>query len=123
MVIQHQQKIDPEAVKSMYPEHVPGKYVAQDNDIDRLAESYLHKRSEADRLKEEAEEIKTYLMAVIKDSEGVFTKFGAFTYKKSKDTTKVNYKALVDFLNPPQKVIQQFIETVPGTRRFICPEK
>lgn len=45
--------------------------------------------------------------------------FGKVTWKLSKGSSRVDYKAVCDELNPPSELIQKHTKEVQGTRRFV----
>lgn len=74
-------------------------------------------KEEAERLESEA---KNRLMEIIGEYEGIEGNWGRITWRKNKDSTAVNYKALVEHLQPDPELINKFMVTKKGPRVF-CP--
>lgn len=68
----------------------------------------------------ELEECKNLLKQSIGDADGIdMGEIGKVTWKNTKGSAKVDWKAVATALNAPESIIAQHTTTAPGSRRFL----
>lgn len=73
----------------------------------------------ADEAEQLFEAAKTRLMLAIGDREGLFSDAGKITWKKSKDSSRTDWKAVVEAVGAPPEIITKYTKTTEGARRFL----
>ena len=61
------------------------------------------------------------LKAAIGDADGIETADGRITWRRSKDSARVNWESIARALNPPEQLIKNCSELRRGSRRFVVP--
>ncbi|MEG2265809.1 MAG: YqaJ viral recombinase family protein [Acinetobacter sp.] len=105
------------ALQLLYPAHVPlsttdlSEDVAANQDFEQL----LKQRHLIEQHQASFDQLKHQIQAKMQDSERATFKTGSVTWKKSKDSTSLDSKAL---LQQHPEFLQQFPQNKQGTRRF-----
>ena len=90
-------------------------------DEERVISDYLAKRSAFDLAREELEKTELALKLAIGDRDGLRSeKFGKVTWKRSKDSERVDYRGLCEELNPSKELVAKYTKQIEGTRRFVA---
>lgn len=76
-------------------------------------------RQKAEAAQNEYEAAQVRLKAAIGDRDGLFCDYGKVTWKKSRDTTRTDWKAVIEQIGAPQEIIERNTKTQPGSRRFL----
>lgn len=106
------------ALKLLYPIPEPASKLdlSQDEGANKLFEELLSYRDYMSELEQRHDQVKHQLQALIKDNEvAVFDK-GSISWKRSKDSTTLDSKAL---LKAKPELLKQFSQTRQGSRRFL----
>ncbi|OJU85975.1 MAG: YqaJ-like viral recombinase [Acinetobacter sp. 39-4] len=105
------------ALQLLYPTHVPlsttdlSEDIAANQDFEQL----LKQRHLIEQHQASFDQLKHQIQAKMQDSERATFKTGSVTWKKSKDSTSLDSKAL---LQQHPEFLQQFPQNKQGTRRF-----
>ena len=82
----------------------------------RLIES----KDALEKAKQKYELYETKVKQAIGDRDGIMSEtFGKVTWKLSKPSSRVDYKAVCDELNPPMELLKKYTTEVQGSRRFV----
>ena len=82
---------------------------------------YLLQKQALELAQRQFERAEAALKMAIGDRDGLESEtFGKVTWKRAKDSSRVDYHALCNELNPSQELIAKYTKTVEGTRRFIA---
>jgi predicted phage-related endonuclease len=99
----------------MHPRSL-GKFIEPSDELEQLArekEAYSAARKDA----EEREEIaKTRIRELLGDHEGSIGNGWKITWKNNKDSTKTDWKSIVNEMKPPEDLIRKHTRVVPGPR-------
>jgi len=80
----------------------------------------LKERQATFKTAEEAyREAENHVKAAIGEHEGIEASVGRVTWKATKETARIDYRGIVDALQPSQDVIDAHTERKPGSRRFL----
>lgn len=104
-------------VKQQWPVDL-GETVDADDEGEALVEEYLTAKARKEESEKAFEAAKTRLQMRIKDASVYKTSCGSITWKKTKDKEVIDYKKIVEFLNPDEEVIKQFTTVKEGYRLF-----
>ncbi|KXZ67041.1 YqaJ viral recombinase family protein [Acinetobacter venetianus] len=105
------------ALQLLYPEHVPLSTtdLSEDSDANQQFEQLIQQRNLIEQHQEQFDLLKHQLQAKMQDAERAVFQAGSVTWKKSKDSTSLDSKAL---LKQHPEYLQQFPQTKQGSRRF-----
>ena len=82
----------------------------------RLIES----KDALEKAKQKYELYETKVKQAIGDRDGIMSDtFGKVTWKLSKPSSRVDYKAVCDELNPPMELLKKHTTEVQGSRRVV----
>ena len=88
---------------------------------EQLMARYLARKQELDAAQRQFEQCEAALKLAIGDRDGLESEtYGKVTWKRSKDSTRVDYRAVCNELDPPAELIEKHTKEVEGTRRFIA---
>lgn len=88
---------------------------------EQLMAHYLQKKEALDAAQRELDYVEAALKMAIGDRDGLESEtFGKVTWKRSKDSKRVDYRGICKELNPPADLIEEYTKTVEGSRRFIA---
>ncbi|MCM1958210.1 YqaJ viral recombinase family protein [Acinetobacter modestus] len=105
------------ALQLLYPAHVPLSTtdLSEDTKANQDFEQLLKQRHLIEQHQASFDQLKHQIQAKMQDSERATFKTGSITWKKSKDSTSLDSKAL---LQQHPEFLQQFPQNKQGTRRF-----
>ncbi|MCE1272154.1 MAG: YqaJ viral recombinase family protein [Acinetobacter sp.] len=105
------------ALQLLYPAHVPLSTtdLSEDAKANQDFEQLLKQRHLIEQHQASFDQLKHQIQAKMQDSERATFKTGSVTWKKSKDSTSLDSKAL---LQQHPEFLQQFPQNKQGTRRF-----
>lgn len=84
-----------------------------------LMREYLDAKNAKLEAEAALEQVETRLKLAIGERDGIFSdNYGKVTWKRCKDSHRVDYRAVVDELKPSAETLERFAKTVPGVRRF-----
>ncbi len=84
-----------------------------------LMREYLDAKNAKLEAEAALEQVETRLKLAIGERDGIFSdNYGKVTWKRCKDSRRVDYRAVVDELKPSAETLERFAKTVPGVRRF-----
>jgi len=113
--------LDLDDIKQEFPEDVlPIK--EWNNDYLQDVTDYLSLSKRAKEANELLDMAKARLQGHIGEHAGLTTPYGTFTWKRSKDSEKVDTKKLIELLRPSQEVLQAVTVIQEGSRRFLFKE-
>ncbi len=90
--------------------------LSADDGANKLFDTLLGYRSSMDELEQRHDQVKHQLQTLIADNEIAVFSSGAISWKRSKDSTTLDNKAL---LKAQPELLEQFNKTRPGSRRFV----
>lgn len=103
-------------LKRIYPQDIkPLKIIETETDrliINNFKEMYLLE----DRSSQELENARIALLNLIGDSGGVVGDFGKITYKKSKDSERIDWEHIAKELNPSPELLSKYTTAKRGSR-------
>lgn len=112
-----------EWLTARFPANVEPLATATD-DEERIMETYLHRRAALELAQKEADAAEVALKMAIGERDGLISEtYGKVTWKKSKDSSRVDYRAVCDELKPSEDIILRHTKQVAGTRRFVASLK
>ena len=105
------------ALQLLYPAHVPLSTtdLSEDTKANQDFEQLLKQRHLIEQHQASFDQLKHQIQAKMQDAERATFKTGSITWKKSKDSTSLDSKAL---LQQHPEFLQQFPQNKQGTRRF-----
>ena len=105
------------ALQLLYPAHIPLSTtdLSEDTKANQDFEQLLKQRHLIEQHQASFDQLKHQIQAKMQDSERATFKTGSVTWKKSKDSTSLDSKAL---LQQHPEFLQQFPQNKQGTRRF-----
>lgn len=87
---------------------------------ERLMANYLAKKEALEAAQRELEQVEVALKMAIGDRDGLTSEtFGKVTWKKSKDSQRVDYKGVCEELDLSPDIYERHTKIVAGTRRFV----
>lgn len=87
---------------------------------EQLMARYLAQKDALARAQRDFEQTEIALKIAIGDRDGLSSdSFGKVTWKRSKDSTRVDYRAVCDELKPDEEIVKKHTKVVEGTRRFV----
>ena len=106
------------ALKLLYPTPKPSSKVdlRDDDGANKLFEQLLSYRDYMQELEQRHDQVKHQLQSLIADNEIAVFSMGAISWKRSKDSTSLDSKALT---KAHPELLEQFSKTRPGSRRFV----
>ena len=106
------------ALKLLYPNPKPSSKVdlTDDDGANKLFEQLLSYRDYMQELEQRHDQVKHQLQSLIQDNEIAVFEKGAISWKRSKDSTSLDSKALT---KAHPELLEQFSKTRPGSRRFV----
>lgn len=88
---------------------------------EQIMARYLMQKEALEAAQREFDYVEAALKMAIGDRDGLESEtFGKVTWKRSKDSTRVDYRAVCDELNPSQELLAKHTKQVEGTRRFVA---
>lgn len=107
-------------IRALYPDS--NELVMEADDVLNVAAIlFMGLRDQIGELTERQNEHKNTMMLAMKESGALMTDVGKFTYKKSKDGQKTDWKGICKELTVSQEIIDAFSEFKPGTRSLRPP--
>ncbi len=105
------------ALQLLYPEHVPlqTEDLTENPSANQMFRQLLQAKQQIDAHQQSFDELKHQLQMLMKESERAIFLEGSVTWKRAKDSTTLDSKAL---LKQHPELLQQFPQTKLGTRRF-----
>ncbi len=105
------------ALQLLYPEHVPlqTEDLTENATANQMFKQLLQEKQQIEVYQQSFDELKHQLQMLMKESERAIFLEGSVTWKRSKDSTSLDSKAL---LKQYPELLQQFPQTKVGTRRF-----
>ena len=106
------------ALKQLYPTPKPSSKVdlREDDGANKLFEQLLSYRDYMQELEQRHDQVKHQLQTLIADNEIAVFEKGAISWKRSKDSTSLDSKALT---KAHPELLEQFSKTRQGSRRFV----
>ena len=106
------------ALKLLYPTPEPSSKVdlREDDGANKLFEQLLSYRNDMQELEQRHDQVKHQLQSLIADNEIAVFSMGAISWKRSKDSVRLDSKALT---KAHPELLEQFGKTRPGSRRFV----
>lgn len=90
-------------------------------DEEKIMQEFIERKAALEEAQKEYDAIETALKLAIGERDGLeSTLFGKVTWKKSKDSSRVDYRGICDELHPSQDLIAKYTKQVAGTRRFLA---
>lgn len=88
---------------------------------EQLMARYLARKDALETAQREFEQTEAALKIAIGDRDGLESEtFGKVTWKRSKDSTRVDYRAVCNELHPTDELLAKYTKAVEGTRRFVA---
>ena len=88
---------------------------------EQLMARYLARKQELDAAQRQFEQCEAALKLAIGDRDGLESEtYGKVTWKRSKDSARVDYRGVCNELQPPAELIEKYTKEIEGTRRFIA---
>lgn len=89
-------------------------------DEERLLARLIESKETLEKARQNYELCETKVKQAIGDRDGITSEtFGKVTWKLSKASSKVDYRAVCEELNPPMELLKKHTTEVQGTRRFV----
>ena len=106
------------ALKQLYPTPEPSSKVdlRDDDGANKLFEQLLSYRDYMQELEQRSDQVKHQLQSLLADNEIAVFEKGAISWKRSKDSTSLDSKALT---KAHPELLEQFSKTRQGSRRFV----
>ena len=90
-------------------------------DEEEIMREFIDRKAALEAAQKEYDAIETRLKLAIGDRDGLTSSlYGKATWRRSKDSTRVDYHGICDELHPSQDLIQKYTKQVAGTRRFLA---
>lgn len=87
---------------------------------ERVMAAYIAKKEALEAAQKELEQVEVELKLAIGDRDGLASQtFGKVTWKRSKDSQRVDYKGVCEELDVLPEVLARHTKTVEGSRRFV----
>lgn len=87
---------------------------------ERLMATYLARKEALEAAQEELNQVELALKMAIGDRDGLSSEtFGKVTWKRTKDTQRVDYKGVCEELEIAPEIFERHTKKVEGTRRFV----
>jgi len=102
-------------LRKKYPDSV-APMIASDDEMDELAASWKEVRDDIKEKKLSEDAIKNKIRLLLGESEGVAGHWGKAYNRRSKDGVKIDYKGLIEKLDVPDILLEQFTEKKEGSR-------
>lgn len=107
-------------INSRFPANVKPLEAATPQE-EQLMARYIARKEELEAAQREFEKSEAALKVAIGDRDGLTSDtYGKVTWKKAKDSTRVDYKGICGELNPPAELVEKYTKEVEGTRRFVA---
>ena len=105
------------ALQQLYPEHIPLSTtdLSADDNANQQFEQLIQARQQIEKHQEQFDLLKHQLQAQMQEAERATFRTGSVTWKKAKDSSSLDSKALLK-LHP--EMLTQFPQSKQGTRRF-----
>jgi predicted phage-related endonuclease len=84
-----------------------------------LALELRQKEAQLERLEEQCAKMKNALKAHLGDAEGLQGNGFKLTWRKTKDSTRIDWEGVAKALNPPEQIVKAHTSVSPGVRRFL----
>ena len=102
-----------------YPANTQSIGVATQEE-EQLMARLIESKDALEKAKQKYELYETKVKQAIGDRDGIMSEtFGKVTWKVSKPSSRVDYKAVCDELNPPMELLKKHTTEVQGSRRFV----
>ena len=106
-------------IEQRYPQNVEPIESATPQEEQVMAR-YIARKDAFDAAQRELEEAEAALKLAIGARDGLESEsFGKVTWRRQKDSKRVNYHGIVNELKPPEELVEQYTKTIIGTRRLI----
>lgn len=92
------------------------------SEISRLAIRLFKARRDRITAENEEESVKDQIKVIMGDDEELETELGTLTWRSTKDTEVVDWKAIAIELNAPRWLMDKHTSVKPGVRRFCVPK-
>lgn len=110
-------------VAERFPRNLEPLATATPDEENAMAD-YLRNKTLYEQAQANLQASETALKMAIGDRDGLVSeKFGKVTWKKSKDSSRTDYKAICSELNPSQELVNKYTKNVEGSRRFVSSLK
>lgn len=87
---------------------------------ERLLAKYLAQKEAFEAAQRELEQVELAIKMAIGDRDGLTSEtFGKVTWKRSKDSQRIDYKGVCEELQIDPEIYERHTKTVEGTRRFV----
>lgn len=107
-------------VVQKFPRNVEPLAVAS-YDEEQLMRNFIDRKAALEAAQKEFDAVETALKLAIGNRDGLTSsQYGKVTWRRSKDSTRVDYHGICDELHPSQDLIQKYTKQVAGTRRFLA---
>jgi len=106
------------AIGELYKDHGPD-LIQANAEAQEWAFKLKDAKERMDAAKGETDEAQNHLKHIIAENAGLEGAFGRITWKRSKDTEKVDWESVARALNAPGDVIKRNRSAKPGSRRFL----
>jgi len=103
-------------LRMMYPADTRPELLVAGDVAESVVAKWRAAQAEADRWQGQADTEKQILRSLIGESAGLEGSFGRLTYKKNKDSRKVDWEAVASALAPPAALIEAHTTIKPGPR-------
>jgi predicted phage-related endonuclease len=92
--------------------------ITANDEIDRVVNRYIYTKQLIDQNKAELDEVQAEIKDYMEEATRLIGRDGnpVLSWKRNKDSEKVDYKALCKHLNPDRTIISKFTETKIGNR-------
>lgn len=106
-------------IKEHYSRNVAPMRQANEEEEALLVE-YLQRKQRLAIAQKELEQTEIAIKLAIGENDGLTSdKLGRVSWKRSKDSARVDYKAVCDALNPSEELLKEHTKLVEGSRRFV----
>jgi len=109
--------------KKKFPAHCPDNWVVNPDVLDPLAEKIIESQSALKEYEKNFEDNRMMMIAAIGACEGARTSFGDFSYRSTKSTEKIDWKAVALESGADESLITKHTTVQAGYRRFLVPSQ
>lgn len=90
-------------------------------DEEAIMHEFIERKMALEEAQKSFDAIETRLKLAIGERDGLTSsQYGKVTWKRSKDSSRVDYRGICSVLNPPEELIKEHTKQVAGTRRFLA---
>ena len=105
-------------IQARYPRNLNPLGVATPEE-EELINAYRMAKAELRQAQAKLDTAEARVKLAIGDRDGLTSSYGRVTWKRSKDSNRVDYRAIVEELAPDPALIAKHTKTVEGSRRFV----